>query len=176
MSQPYRIRLASKNEGLDYEDESGFYRFNVNLRNGVWTVGLPPSKGQSFLDAELTSAESERILPRIRGYLGRIWWLGVFPRSYEVVFQSQSAEARPAGVLGAYRIGFVKGRKHIQYRDDVRAYEFAVTRQARTWLVKLPPTLSEDERGRIEARVRSYLSLMRGMFGMQRYQVQFVDE
>jgi hypothetical protein len=46
----YRVRLAPKNEGLEYQDQG----------------------------------ESGRILPRVIGFLERVKWFGIFPRSYSV--------------------------------------------------------------------------------------------
>jgi hypothetical protein len=86
MNEKYRIRLASKNEGLEYEDDEGIYRFAVELSKGVWFVQLPPSKGSSYSTHVLTDEERQRLFPRIIKYLSRVWWFGLFPRSYDVRF------------------------------------------------------------------------------------------
>jgi hypothetical protein len=90
----HSIRLAARNEGLEYQDDLGVYRFNVHLRKGEWTVLLPCSKGDSPADHELSPEERERILPRIETFLSRIKWLGFFPRSYTVRFvREETGEA-----------------------------------------------------------------------------------
>jgi hypothetical protein len=37
---------------------------------------------------ELTSSERAEVLPAVKKYLARVWWLGIFPKSYEVEFMS----------------------------------------------------------------------------------------
>ena len=80
----YRVVLAAKNEGLDYEDASGVYHFGLSRTGNEWQLHVPPSKGTTFERHELTSDEQARILPRITNYLSRIRWFGIFPRSYRV--------------------------------------------------------------------------------------------
>jgi hypothetical protein len=82
----YTLLLTSKNEGLEYRDATGVYRFNVALKGKTWIVEMPPSHSDSFTDYELTESERNRILPRVSKYLSRIRWFGLFPRSYDVVF------------------------------------------------------------------------------------------
>jgi hypothetical protein len=80
----YRVRLTAKNEGLEYRDESGVYRFDVSLRDRVWTLLLPGSRGDSYERYLMDQGERSRILPRVIGFLERIKWFGIFPRSYTV--------------------------------------------------------------------------------------------
>jgi len=80
----FRIFLAPKNEGIEYEDASGVYRFGLSRKRGEWQLHLPGSKGEAFEEHELSQEEADRILPRIVEYLSKIWWFGVFPRSYTV--------------------------------------------------------------------------------------------
>jgi len=84
MADDYRIRLAPKNEGVEYRDQEGVYRFDVALDGKVWTLWLPGSKGDAFASYELTPEEEGRILPRIASYLGTIRWFGIFTRTYAV--------------------------------------------------------------------------------------------
>jgi hypothetical protein len=80
----YRVKLTAKNEGLEYRDESGTYRFNVSLRGRVWTLLLPGSRGDSYERYLMNEGERSRILPRVIGFLERVKWFGIFPRSYSV--------------------------------------------------------------------------------------------
>ncbi len=86
MSAEPQVRLADRNEGLEVRTTSEVYRFNVLLKQGVWHVELPPSKGEAYLAHELSDAEEAAILPHVQRYLSRIYWLGFFPRSYQVRF------------------------------------------------------------------------------------------
>lgn len=36
----------------------------------------------------LTTVEREEVIPAIKQYLGRVWWLGLFPKSYALQFLS----------------------------------------------------------------------------------------
>ena len=80
----YRVRLTAKNEGLEYQDESGTYRFNVSLQDGVWTISLPGSRGDSYERYLMDQSERSRVLPRVIGFLEHVKWFGIFPRSYSV--------------------------------------------------------------------------------------------
>ena len=80
----FMVRLVARNEGVEYRDRHGVYYFDVSRVAREWTVLLPGSKGENPVPHELTLEEERRILPRITGYLSRIKWFGVFPRSYSV--------------------------------------------------------------------------------------------
>ena len=82
----YRISLQARNEGLSYKDSSGFYRFNLSRHGKTWVVHLPPTKDDTFTPHSLSPHEQELLYPRIRQYLSRIWWLGIWPVNYEVQF------------------------------------------------------------------------------------------
>jgi hypothetical protein len=84
MTDDYRIRLAARNESVEYQDGDGIYRFNVALGGRVWTLWLPGNKGDAFESHELTAEEEARILPRLVGYLGTIRWFRIFKRTYSV--------------------------------------------------------------------------------------------
>lgn len=84
----YRILLEGRNQGLIYSDASGVYRFNISREGKVWRVHLPPTKGESFAAYPITPQEQELLFPRIRTFLSRIWWLGIWPINYEVQFDS----------------------------------------------------------------------------------------
>jgi hypothetical protein len=88
----YQILLQAKNEGLSYEDASGIYHFDISLESKTWTVHLPPSKGMKFVRHYLTFQEQELLFPRIKNYLSRIWWLGVWPVNYTVTFDESCLE------------------------------------------------------------------------------------
>ncbi len=82
----YQILLQAKNEGLSYEDASGLYRFNLSRQGKSWVVHLPPSRGETFAPYSLSPQEQELLFPRIRQFLSRIWWFGIWPVNYEVKF------------------------------------------------------------------------------------------
>jgi len=79
-----KVSLAARNEGLEYVDEYGVYRFDVALSKGVWTIYLPGSFGDSYEAKILDDAERDRIVPRLVEYLSRISWLGLPAKSYRV--------------------------------------------------------------------------------------------
>jgi hypothetical protein len=83
MPSGYRIRLAARNEGLEYRDEFETYRFDVSLTGREWVVHMPPTKGE-FMTHEMSESEENRVLPRVVGYLKTIYWFGIFPRRYTV--------------------------------------------------------------------------------------------
>lgn len=82
----YKISLQARNEGLLYEDASVVYHFDLSREGKAWTVHLPPTKGEAFTPHSLSPKEQELIYPRIRQYLSRIWWFGIWPVNYEVKF------------------------------------------------------------------------------------------
>jgi len=74
MGETFRVKLTARNEGVEYQDETGVYRFNVALKDRRWTVFPPP----------MDEIQRSRILPRVIKFLERIKWFGLFPRSYSV--------------------------------------------------------------------------------------------
>src|ERR1043166_4042491 len=155
----FRIRLAPKNEGVEYVDDVDTYRFNASLRDGAWTVELPPS---SLKQGSFTEDASAVIVPRIRAFLSKIRWFGVFPRTYLVEFVTGNAQPQKR----EYSIGFLPGRRGVRYRDEHGEYHFAAQRSSDVWRVKLPPFrgdgspahLTLEEKERILPRLSSYLS------------------
>lgn len=81
----YAIRLVARNEGIKYVDDTGVYRFRVELVDRVWRLYLPCSRGEHYEAHELNEEEKDRILPRIIKYLERIKYFGFFPRRYSVI-------------------------------------------------------------------------------------------
>lgn len=84
LSKKFRVRLVARNEGVEYQDETGIYRFNVSLDNRRWTVSLPGSRGGSYESHLMDEAERSRILPRVIEFLEHVKWFGLFRRSYSV--------------------------------------------------------------------------------------------
>jgi hypothetical protein len=82
----YQISLQARNEGLIYQDASGIYRFNLSRQDRTWVVHLPPTKGSTFALHSLSQQEQDLLYPRIRQFLSRIWWFGIWPVNYEVKF------------------------------------------------------------------------------------------
>jgi hypothetical protein len=80
----YQIRLTARNEGIEYRDAVGVYRFNVMLKGKEWTLLIPGSRGNNYERYELSEEEKSLILPRIIDYLQSIKWFGLFRRSYSV--------------------------------------------------------------------------------------------
>jgi len=85
-SMAYKLYLVARNEGLEYVDENGLYRFDISLVKGVWTIYLPGTVGRSHESRALSDEERARIFPLITNYLAKIRWLGLFTRYYEVKF------------------------------------------------------------------------------------------
>lgn len=94
MSERYTVRLAARNEGLEYRNEFDVYRFNLKLSQGRWIVYLPGSKGEQFVTHELTDQERNTILPRIEKYLTSRRYFGFIGRVYPVTFE-QEGEVSP---------------------------------------------------------------------------------
>jgi len=93
----HRIRLVARNEGLRYREGSSVYNFGVHREGKTWVVHLPPSKGEDFAPCDFHPQTHELMLSRIRDYLSRIWWLGIWPVRYEVSFSSSKKGFGPSG-------------------------------------------------------------------------------
>jgi hypothetical protein len=87
VNERYTIRVAARNEGIKYVDDTDVYRFRVELVDRVWTLYLPGSKGPDYEVHELDDEEEKRILPRIIKYLERIKYFGFFPVRYSVAIE-----------------------------------------------------------------------------------------
>jgi len=86
----YKISLVARNEGVEYVDENGVYRFNVSLENGVWTVYLPGTFGDFHEIKVLSDEDRNRIIPRVVECLSKVRWLGFFSKSYSVQVVEQA--------------------------------------------------------------------------------------
>ena len=86
MAADFRIRLEAKNEGLEYQDPFGSYRFDIGRDGKTWLVHLPCAKVGGSPQHRFTDEERNRILPRVEADLRRIWWFGIWPSSYNVRF------------------------------------------------------------------------------------------
>jgi len=84
LDKNYKIHLTAKNEGIEYRDDGGVYRFDVALIDDEWSLVVPGSKGDSYSPYELSKEEADRILPRVVKYLQRMKWFGFFWKSYSV--------------------------------------------------------------------------------------------
>jgi hypothetical protein len=80
----YSVSLVGRNEAVEYRDRFGQYHFDIGHEGKQWVILLPGSKGADYQPHELTPDEERRIVPRLKKYLSRIWWLGIVPRSYTV--------------------------------------------------------------------------------------------
>lgn len=87
MIERYSVRLVARNEGVEYSDEHGVYRFNVALIDGKWKVYLPGSKGENYHSHELTSEEEDTILPRVKKYLESRKYFGIIGPTYPVILE-----------------------------------------------------------------------------------------
>jgi len=76
------IRLAAKEEGLDFHDGSGNYRLNAYLDHGTWYVEVPGSRSES--GEPWYPSEQQR--EAISAYLSKLKLFGLIPRRYRVEF------------------------------------------------------------------------------------------
>ena len=79
----FKIKLVARNEGIDYLDQGGAYKFNVGLHDNEWSLYLPASKDDCY-PYQLTDEELHRIVPRIREFLTKVKWFGLFGGPYTV--------------------------------------------------------------------------------------------
>jgi hypothetical protein len=80
----YKITLTAKNEGVEYKDSGGVYRFNITRNGNTWLVHLPGSKGDEYQTHELSQTEAARIIPHVASYLENVKWFGLFGGPYRV--------------------------------------------------------------------------------------------
>jgi hypothetical protein len=88
MQDNYTVRLVARNEGIEYCDKDGIYRFNVSLTGKKWIVYLPGSKGDFYQTYILTEDEQNKILPRVVNYLENRKYFGLFGSTYPVEFKN----------------------------------------------------------------------------------------
>ncbi len=91
MTNSYTVKLVARNEGIEYCDEGGVYRFNVTLADKTWIVYLPCSKGDFYEAHEFTEDEQKKIIPRIVEYLENRKFLGMFGSTYPVKFEREKS-------------------------------------------------------------------------------------
>ena len=91
MEKSYSVKLIARNEGIEYHDESGVYRFNVSLTEKKWVVYLPCSKGDFYQSYELNEAEYNKIIPHIVEYLENRKYFGIFGSTYPVIIEREGA-------------------------------------------------------------------------------------
>ena len=84
MQDGYKVLLTARNEGIEYSDIHGIYRFNLRREGNTWHLLLPGSKGKNYEKHQLSPKEEQRILPRIKKHLEHIKWFVFFGRSYKI--------------------------------------------------------------------------------------------
>jgi hypothetical protein len=77
VAKEYSIRLIARNEGLEYRDAHGVYRFQLGRDGREWILYLPPIP-------EIRDANESLVIDRVKARLSKIWWLGFFPSTYTV--------------------------------------------------------------------------------------------
>jgi len=93
MASDYKISLVARNEGLDYRDSRGTYRFDVDLSRGIWNVYLPGSKGDNYEVHILSDEERPIILPRIERFLSTLKYFRWFGPTYPVSFVTRAPKS-----------------------------------------------------------------------------------
>ena len=94
MHEDYKVAIQARGDGLEYRERTSrtdhyeTYRFDLRRSPSLYTVVLPPSKGESFAPYSMTDEERKRILPRIRDFLLKPRF-GVVPRRYAVQFSEE---------------------------------------------------------------------------------------
>lgn len=91
----YTVRFAARNEVVSYEGAEGLLHFNVVHVGKEWLVYLPPLVGPHGMPHFLRANEAEAVLPRVKKFLSRIWWLGVWPVTYQVSFVGEAVAPNP---------------------------------------------------------------------------------
>jgi len=84
----HQVRLEARNQGLSYCEDGRLLRFDLSRQGRTWLVQLPPT-GDQFKPVVLSEREVAAVLPRIEKFLSRIWWFGVWPVRYKVVFSEE---------------------------------------------------------------------------------------
>lgn len=87
-----------------YQGPEGLLHFNVGLVGKEWLVYLPPLVGRRGEPYFLAANEASTVLSRVKNFLSRIWWFGVWPVNYQVTFvgeavaPTQALAVQPPGV------------------------------------------------------------------------------
>jgi hypothetical protein len=137
----YSVSLVDRNEVVEYRDSSGEYHFSVRKEGRRWLILLPGSRGAEYQGHELTPNEEGRIILRLEKYLCRIWWFGVFPRSYSV------ATARE------------EGWSIEEYHQQLERQGYLLERREDGSVLCTPPKLT------IGARLRLLMQILRSILG-----------
>lgn len=87
----YEIRLEARNQGLRYLEGARELHFDLARTGRTWVVQLPPTDAR-FERVHLSATDMEDLAPRIQQFLSRVWWFGVWPVAYEVVFRGDDAD------------------------------------------------------------------------------------
>jgi hypothetical protein len=82
----YQIRRAARNQGLSYREGDQALHFDLAREGRTWLVQLPPT-GAQYGRVNLSETDIATVAPRIQKFLSRVWWFGIWPVSYEVVFR-----------------------------------------------------------------------------------------
>ena len=83
----YSIRRKNRGESLEYSDENGIYEFNAIPYKGIWTVSLIYGTGKNSIENnELTDAEKEIVIPRIKEFIESKRQFPIFWKRYEAKF------------------------------------------------------------------------------------------
>ena len=82
----YQIRLEARNQGLSYSEGDRTLHFDVAREGRSWLVQIPPTDAR-FERVQLSKTDIENVAPRIQEFLSRVWWFGIWPMNYQVVFR-----------------------------------------------------------------------------------------
>lgn len=101
----YTVQFAAKNEVVSYQGSEGLLHFNVGLVGKEWLVYLPPLVGPRGAPHFLGANEASTVLPRVKNFLSRIWWFGVWPVNYQVTFLGEAVAPSPLLQLTSFSGG-----------------------------------------------------------------------
>lgn len=91
----YTVRFSARNEVVSYQGSEGLLHFNVGRVGKEWLVCLPPLVAPRGDPHFLGANEARTVLPRVRKFLSRIWWFGVWPVTYQVSFVGEAVAPNP---------------------------------------------------------------------------------
>ena len=86
-----RLNMGPKNESVVYRRPGLECELMCNLGpdNRSWLVYESAKARVNGEDRPLSSSELAEIRAAVQKYLSRVWWLGVFPKRYNVEFVRQ---------------------------------------------------------------------------------------